>query len=264
MTRFAFGAALIALIFALSGCKMTLTNRIDVNGDGSAVVHVTTAVDDQLYALAKSQQNGADPFAKAVSRPGWETSRRIAENGDHIIEATKRVGSLSDIQPALASFYSGAPTSSAPSKSVPGISPSSWKFRIDEKPGLFRRIVHVHVDVPKLLPDTKPARNDSSQQLGEAMARSMIGSFLTVNTELKLPGKILSSNGEQFADGRIRFTHSLTAPSSIDVIAELTDYGHIALAAIGALILVLLLGVVAIRRRTSRSSGTITAEHPVG
>ena len=240
----------MALIFVLSGCRMTLTNEIDVNADGSAVLHVITTADDQLYSLAKSQANGADPFAKPpTSTPGWETTRRVMENGDHVVDATRRVGSISEIGPALAAFYAGASTSSGSAKSVPGISPESWKFTVEQRPGLFTRTVHFHVDVPKLLPSTKPSGSDSSAQLGEAMARSMLGTILAVHTELRLPGKIISNNGEQLADGRIRFTHSFDSPSSIDVVAEITDYGQITTTVVCILVLVALLGIVAWRRR---------------
>jgi hypothetical protein len=213
------GAALIALALALCGCKMTLTNRIDVNGDGSAVVHVIMAADDQLYSLAQSQGNGTDPFAKPASAPGWETSRRIGDNGDHVIEATKRAGSLSEIGPTLASFYAGASTSSSSAKSVPGISPASWKFKIDEKPGWSTRLIHVHVDVPKLLPDAKPTGSDSSAQLGESMARTMLATVLTVNTELKLPGRFsptTASSSRTVASGsRIRSRPRRRSTSSL-------------------------------------------------
>lgn len=53
--------------------------------------------------------------------------------------------------------------------------------------------------------------------------------------ELKLPGKIVSSNGEELADGRVRFTHALDAPTKIDVVAEVTDYGHIVLTVVPVL-----------------------------
>jgi hypothetical protein len=250
MAAIARSAALIAMLFVLAACKMTLTNRIDVNGDGSALVHVVTTVDDQMYTLAQSQSKGTDPFAQTAPTPGWQTTRRVLDNGDHVIEWTKRASSLSDVEPVLASFYADATRSSGPAKSVPGMSPASWKFETDQKPGLFTRTVHIHASVPKLLPDTKPSRHgDSSQQFGEELARSMMASILTVNTEIELPGKITSSNGEQLADGRVRFTHSLTAPSSIDLTAEVTDSAHVVMAIVAVVLVLAVAGVLIVRRR---------------
>lgn len=249
------GASLIVLAMALAGCKMTLTNRVDVNGDGSALVHVISTVDDQMYNLAKSQSKGADPFARAASPAGWETTRRVADNGDHMIEWTKRAGSLAEIQPVLESFYADSKMPAAQTKSVPGMSPTSWTFKVDQQPGLFTRTIHFRVDVPRLLPASKPSSGASSQQLGDEMARTMMATVLTVNTELKLPGKIVSSNGEQLADGRIRFTHAIDAPSKIDVVAEVSDYGHIAFAVVVVLGIVVLVAVVALRRRGAVSAG---------
>jgi hypothetical protein len=246
---FARIASSIALIVLLAGCRMALTNRIDVNDDGSALVHVVVALDDQLYALANA--NGKDPLAQTASTPGWETTRRIAANGDHVIEWTKRASTLDDVKPVLESFYAAAKKSYPAAKRSPaqtngvsGMSPGSWTIRADERPGLFTRRIHLQIDVPGLTPTSK----------NQALAASMMTSFLSVNTELKLPGKIVSSNGEQLADGTIRFTPSLTSPSKIDAVADVTDYGHIALAIVAAFGIIVIVALGVLRRSRVRAA----------
>jgi|GEM_PF-6399249 len=237
-------AGVVALSALLAGCRMTLTNRVDVNDDGSALVHVVVALDDQLYILSQAQGNGKDPLAQTASTPGWEMTRRIAANGDHVIEWTKRANTLDDVKPVLASFYSAVKKSSAQTKAAAGVSPASWRFRADQSPGLFTRTIHLQIDVPSLVPTKNPTP-----------AAVMMGSFIALNTEVKLPGKIVSSNGEQLADGTIRFTQSLTSPSKIDVVAEVTDYGHIVLAIVAALGIIVIV-VIGVRRRRRNVAAT--------
>lgn len=229
---------LAALVLLLAGCRMTLTNRIDVNADGSALVHVVVALDDQLYGLMLTQANGKDPFTQPSSTPGWTVARRIAANGDHVIEWTKRANTLDDIKPVLASFYDAAKKSSA-TKAPSGFVPASWTIRAGQRPGLFTRTFHLQIDVPSMM----PAKNQTP-------AAALMASMFVFNTELKLPGKIVSTNGEQLADGTVRFTQSLVAPSKIDVVAEVTDYGHIVVAVVIACALAVLVAVVVRRGRT--------------
>ena len=237
MPAFARLATLAALAVLLAGCRMTLTNRIDVNDDGSALVHVVIALDDQLYAYSLTS-NGKEPLAQAASTPGWAMTRRIAPNGDHVIEWTKRAGTLDDIKPVLTSFYDAAKKSSA-AKTPSGIVPASWTIRADQRPGLFTKTVHLQIGVPSML----PAKNTTP-------AAALMASMFIFNTELKLPGKIVSTNGEQLADGTIRFTQSLAAPSKIDVVAEVTDYGHIVLAVVIVCGIVVIVAAGMRRRRT--------------
>ena len=246
----AFGRVMssIALVVLLAGCRVTLTNRVDVNDDNSALVHVVVAVDDQLYALTRLQSNGKDLFVQTASTPGWEMTRRIAANGDHVIEWTKRANTLDDVKPVLESFYAAAKKSYAAggkspgqAKGVPSVSPGSWTLRADERPGLFTRRIHLQISVPALVPAST----------NQAAAASMMAAFFSVNTELKLPGKIVSTNGEQLADGTIRFSPSPASPTKLDAIAEVTDYGHIVLAIVAGLG-ILVIVAVGVRRRRSR------------
>jgi hypothetical protein len=71
---------------------MTLTNRVDVQGDGRAIVHVTMAADDQLYSLAQAQ--GGDNgllSGESGTKDGWTFARSVTAAGDHVVEASTRI-----------------------------------------------------------------------------------------------------------------------------------------------------------------------------
>ena len=115
----------IAAAATLSGCRMSLTNRVDVASDGSAVVHVIAAVDDQLYSLAQSQGNSL--FSESgTTQSGWTVTRTLLANGDHAIDMSKAVASVEDVPAAFDSMYKTAASSSSQAN-MPSMSPAAWR-----------------------------------------------------------------------------------------------------------------------------------------
>lgn len=253
--------AVAAAGIVLSGCKMTLTNRVDVQGDGGAVVHVVATVDDQLYGLAQSQGGGADnPFLGSTSttNEGWTVTRSVTGTGDHAIDVSKHVASVEDVAAAFSSVYDTASKTSSRG-GMPNLSPTRWNFTIHRNPGLFTDTIVVHADVPSLIPPTAPSSSDPWGSAGESFGRAMLLSMLTVNTELKLPGTIKSTNGEQTPDGYIRFTHPLMQPSSIDIVDEVPDVPHIAFAILLAIAGAITAVILLVRGRSARAAPPLAA-----
>jgi hypothetical protein len=263
--RFACTAVFaIAVAVTLSGCRMSLTNRVDVRSDGGAVVHVIAAVDDQLYSLAQSQGGANSLFSESgTTESGWTVTRTLLANGDHAIDMSKAVSSVEDVPAAFDSMYKTAASSSSQAN-MPSISPESWNFTVDRSLGLFTDTIHIHADVPKIIGDSTSSTSDNPwAAAGENLGRAMLVSMLTVNTEVKLPGTVTSTNGERMPDGTIRFTHPLMGTSTIDIVDEVPDTGHIGF----AIVLVIVgagAGGVALVRRSAAARRPIAAATPLG
>lgn len=219
----------VVLAIIISGCKVALINRFELQNDGSVVVHAIERIDDQMYAMGSSQ--GYPDWGKPVD--GWDIKKYVAEDGDHVIDASQHVHSVQDASAAIAGYYKNetSSTSSSASTAVSSLE-SGWHFDFQEHGGLFTKTYHVHADIPRLIPEntTSSASSDTPEKLGEQMAAGMLASIMTLSTEIKVPGKILSTNGEYLPDGSIRFTHPLTASSQIDLLDETPDSMHIGIA----------------------------------
>ncbi|HTJ28536.1 MAG TPA: hypothetical protein VMA36_20430 [Candidatus Limnocylindria bacterium] len=255
-------AALAAAVLVLAGCKATLTNRVEAQSDGSATVHVIMTADDQLYSLAQSQ-GGSDLFSGKDSQTagGWTVQRKVNANGDHVVDASTHVSTLQDVPKAFEEYYSQAASSaSSQANTLSGISPKQWHFKVDRTAGLFTDTIHVHADVPKLMSD-QPQSNSSDPwaAAGASMGREMLTSMLTVNTEIKLPGSIKSTNGEQMSDGALQFNHPLTSTSSIDIVDEVPDVPHIILTVVLGIVVVAGLVIGALRKRSPAPVGASIA-----
>jgi hypothetical protein len=252
-----FVVAFASAALVLAGCKITFTHRIDVQPDESANIHVIVTMDDQFYQLSQAQTGKDAVFLGGIEgAKGWTVRRTVTNAGDHVADASTHVATVADIASAFSTYYaSAAPSGSSPSSiHVTGFSPSTWNFHVDRTQGIFTDTIHVHADAPALIPDTPGDSANPAASLGA----SVISSMVTVNTEIKLPGSIKTTNGEKMQDGSIRFQHSLSSPTTIDVVGEVPDYTHIVISALLAVVLL----VVLVTQRRARPSGSRTTTAP--
>lgn len=223
----------------LSGCKAVLTNRIEVQNDASVIMHVMTRVDDQMYSFGTSQAS-VDWGKAEDSADGWSIKRYVTADGDHVIDASKHVASIQDAGAAIAEYYQNDLSNLLPSTPSTTLmrDPSDWHFAVEERRGFFTKIYHVQADIPRLMPANIGSPSfpgmpyGAPGMFGDQMAARMFTSVVRLSTEIKVPGKILSTNGEWLSDGSIRFMHPLTANSHIDLVNEVPDVMLIAIAAL--------------------------------
>jgi hypothetical protein len=217
---------LLLLVIPVSGCKVALTNRFEMRDNGSVAVHVVQRLDDQLYALGASR--GYADWGKP--KDGWAIKKYATEDGDHVVDASRQAASLDEAVKVVINYYaSEAPNNASLASGLPSsFDPSRLHFDVQSRDGLFTKTYSIRADVPQLIPDDKelavPGVSPLSSPFGAQMLRSMIAGILSLHTEIKLPGTIVSTNGERLADGSIRFTHSLTSPSHIDLVDEAPDF----------------------------------------
>ena len=250
--------AFASAALVLAGCKITFTHRIDVQPDDSANIHVIVTMDDQFYQLSQAQTGKDAVFLGGIeAAKGWTVKRTVTNAGDHVADASTHVATVADIASAFSTYYASAAPSGSSSSGihVNVFSPSTWNLHVDKTHGIFTDTIHVHADAPALVPNTPGDRTNPAAGLGA----SVISSMVTENTEIKLPGSIKATNGEEMQDGTIRFQHSLSSPTTIDVVGEVPDYAHIVLSALLAVVLLVIL--VTQRRARRPGSRATTAPH---
>lgn len=237
--RFRF-ALLVAAGVLLTACHADIAYKFDVHSAKLVTVTVHESIDDQLYAMARSQSTNNDPFGMdAAQRAGWAISRTVDDEGNHVLDATKTLG-VADL---AALKYSGSPMPGPGGKSL-DINPT----RFTTTRGLFIDTHTMNVTVPPIMP---PSQTDSSNPFaaeGTAVVASMIGLHL----ELRTPWTLVSTNGEKLPDGFVRWNLAFQSPTDLVYTVKTPDVPHIAVAIAAAVVLLVLVALVAMRSISMR------------
>ena len=183
------------LLMFVAACHADLTERVTINGDGSAVVTFREALDDELYRFSRETVTGMDPFGIALlTSQGWTTSREIEGVNSHVLIAS-RTCARRDITVCLQRLpFVGRARWAEP------LATTSSVRRLDG--GLLNNRVVVDLTLgPYGIPSSS---GDGFDLLRKALSAAA-PSVLEIHFELALPGTVLTTNGEQTADGAIRW-----------------------------------------------------------
>jgi hypothetical protein len=225
----------------LTGCHADITYRLDVHSNNTVTVAIREKLDDQFYNMAVSQSKDGDPFgAEAAKKAGWEVSKSVNDDGDHVNLLTRTVP-LDSLKEALSTGPSangvGAPIAIDPSSMTRTVG-----FLTD------RSVLHVAIPAPMGKPETA---STTRNPLG-ASASAMVSSIVSMHFELKTPGKVLDTNGDTTSDGAVRWNLNLQGPTDVQYTVETTDLPHAILLAT-ILLAVIVLGIVVMRHRKPKT-----------
>jgi hypothetical protein len=204
----------IAPVFLFTGCHADVTTRVEVRGDGTALVTTKEIIDDQLYKLALSQNTNGDPFgAEQMQRKGWTVSSASGNDGNHTITISRLFGG-SDLK----GFSSDTPVLAG------RVLPLGQVHFSRSSSGLFFERDSVSATIPALL----PLASSTISRFYAGVALALVAPVVTVYLEVKTPGTISATNGEIMPDGFVRWNLSLQEPTTIQYSARMINFWHVA------------------------------------
>jgi hypothetical protein len=225
----------------LSGCHADLTFKLDFHPNNTVTITAREVIDDQLYQLGRSQASSGDPFgAAAAAQNGWNVTRSTDENDNHVVMMTKDL--------TIDDFVKQG-TNALPIASGKAIAFDASAFQ--QVSGLFKDTAILQTTIPPVMPKNDADSSNPWASAGIAMVASMVGLHL----EIKTPGKVVQTNGETTPDGYTRWDLNLQQPTEINYTVETWNYGHIAVAILLGLALLVL--IVALLLRGRRQSPAI-------
>jgi hypothetical protein len=233
----------IAPVFLLTGCHADVTTRVEVRGDGTALVTTKEIIDDQLYKLALSQNTNGDPFgAEQMQRKGWTVSSASGNDGNHVITISRLFGG-SDLK----DFSSATPVLTG------GVLPLGQVHFSRSSSGLFSERDSLSATIPALL----PLASSTISRFYAGVALALVAPVVTAYLEVKTPGTISATNGEIMPDGFVRWNLNLQEPTTIQYSATMINFWHVA---VGIFIALVVLVTITILR--TRYAGPLLDEKP--
>jgi hypothetical protein len=203
----------------LAGCHADVTFALDVYDNGTALATTREVLDDQVYRLALSQNTSGDPLdLQRLQRDGWTISRTYDDNGNHVLTITKL---LSQRELSVRGASTALRDAWLPFSAI----------RLSRSPGFFTERDSLTATIPALLPWAQSALDKPYAAFVAAMAASAVALHL----ELRTPGKVLATNGEQTPSGYARWDLGLQAPTTIAYSVRVVHFDRVA-----ALILIVL------------------------
>lgn len=224
----------IAPLAFLAACHADVTFRADLHRDGTALLSAREILDDELYALAFSQETRGDPFGvRRLQREGWTLTSVSDARGNHIITLSKQVDAR-DLggRDAVAPVLRGTPL-------------RYGAIRFARAPGLLFEQDSLAATIPPLLPLALSRMNG----LYAGAASSLAASVVSAHLELKAPGRVTATNGTMMPDGAVRWDLDLQGPTEVRYSVRMVNLGHVAAAVVAVSILIL--AVSARRRRVA-------------
>lgn len=218
-------------VAVLTACHADITERFDLNADGSGTVTLRETMDDQFAQIARSQS--ADPFGtEAARKSGWSVEQTLDDNGNHIVTMRRSFarGHANDV------FHGNGLGQKTELRNVD----------LEQSGNPFRTTFRLRTTIPRLMPAS--SSNDPWANAGASMAASLVSIHLVLAT----PGQIDETNGERASDGSVRWNLSLTEPTTVSMAVTYTNWPLIG-AALAAVAVVLAGVLLAVRRsRTAR------------
>ncbi|MDH2909058.1 MAG: hypothetical protein HKL92_00480 [Candidatus Eremiobacteraeota bacterium] len=232
LSRFGRCILVVAGIVALSSCHANVLYRIDIHPDNIATITLHETFDSELYALASSS-GGSDPFGLVLARKqGWNISQHATSGGGMSIVLNRNVP-VAQISSAISGSLSPADPGSA-RLSMP-------KMSITSRHAFFSNRVAVHAVFPAVI------RKHHSAM--DAVGASMAASLISIQLQLRAPGKIVSTNGAALANGFVQWTISPIRPTPIVYVVEVPNVANVIILLLAGVALLVVVGFAVARQR---------------
>jgi hypothetical protein len=227
----------------LSACRGDLTYRFDVHPASNTVtVSLKEKFDQQFYALATSQ-GGSNPFDfDSAKQAGWDVNKSVDDDGNQSIQISKTM--------PIDSFSDQSSGNGLPDIGGKGLPFDPQSLRVSS--GLLLDKATFATTLPAPMPKATDSAANPYASMGSSLAPSVIG----VHLEIKMPGKVVETNGETTSDGATRWDINLQRPTEIRYVVQEIDTLHVVL----LVITIGVAGVALYRLRKRRAQATLSQE----